>query len=334
MQTPKSDFSFVETMLMQGVALNAIMESARMGVFDTLEQGPMTVSELAERHGFQEEPTEALLELLADMQLVEAGPVGYANTLAASEHLVSGSPFNQVKALELHGRFNDSVITNLGGLLRGESDMRKDVDDGWSTEDTMAGALQHARQGGLQATLAMVGTLPGLNESGVLCDIGGNHGEYSMSLLEQYPAMTGELVDLPHVAEAAGRRIKTRGLDERLTPVAIDLREKPLDADCYDLILASHVLYGFVDDLEGVARMLHASLRPGGWFVSHHLGGSGDHPDYAASVQFVTRISGYKSHFIAKTHLEGALREAGFTDIRTSPAGKRRRGLLVAARKA
>ncbi|BDQ33294.1 methyltransferase domain-containing protein [Pseudodesulfovibrio portus] len=335
MQTPKSDFSFVETMLMQGVGFSAIMDSARMGLFDSLEQGPLTAAAVAGKLGLEEEPTEALLELLAGMQLVVSGPTGYANSLVAGEHLVSTSPFYQGKALELQSRFNDFVTLNLGRLLRGESDMREEVDDGWGSEDSMTGTLQHARLGGLQDTLALVRTLPDLNESGMLCDIGGNHGELSMSLLENYPGMTGELLDLPHVAEAVGGRIEKRELGGRLKPVGMDLRLERLGADRYDLALASHVLYGFVDDLEGVARMLYESLKPGGWFVSHHLNVAGDlDPNYTAVVQFITRVSGYKSHFIGKDHLEGALLKAGFTDILSCPAGKRRKGLLMAGRKA
>lgn len=335
MQSPKSDFSFVEAMMMQNLAFRAILESMRLHLFDDLDNGPVHAANIAEKHGFQENPTKALLDLLAGQGILLQGPAGYANSLVASEHLVSTSPFYQGKALELHTRFNEFIQSDFLALLKGEADMRKSVDDGWGMEDNMTGTLQHARMGALQDTVTMVTTLSGLNESGMLCDIGGNHGEFSMSVLELYPDMTGEILDMPHVAEAANKRIAQRGYSERLQAVTHDLREKPLPVDRYDLILASHVLYGFVNELDNFARQLHSALRPGGWFVSHHLNPAGDlDPRYIATVQFITNVSGYSTHFLEKSKLESVLAAAGFTDIQWSPAGKLRGGLLLAGRKA
>ncbi|WP_027183209.1 methyltransferase domain-containing protein [Desulfovibrio inopinatus] len=335
MQSPKTDFSFVETSMMQRVVFGAILESVRQNIFDTLDNGPLTAAQVAEMHDFQTNETEALLDILTGKGLLEQGPDGYSNTMTASEHLVSTSPFYQGKALELHARFNETVQHNLLRMLQGKSQIREDVDEGWGLEDNMIGTLQHAHMGALQDTIAFISRLPGLDQSGRICDIGGNHGEFSLSLLERYPAMKGDLLDLDHVAKAAEKRIADRGLSQRLSAIPFDLRKNHLRENHYDLILTSHILYAFINELEQFAHIFHAALKPGGWFVSHHLNPSGDlDKNYVIAVQFITRMAGYSTHFIEGSQLKNALNAAGFSNILSSPAGKRRSGLLIAAQKA
>lgn len=334
MRTPKSDFSPIESTMMQGLAFNIILKSVRMRLFDTLDAGPMDAVEVAQRHGFRVDRTCALLDFLAAQGLLEHGPTGYANALVAEEHLVSTSPFFQDLNLELHNGFNTGIAEGLMELLQGEGEMRDEVDKGWGLQDSMEGTLQHARQGALQDTVAFAAALPGLNTSGLLADLGGNHGEFSCALLERHPDMRGELLDLPHVAKEAASRISGRGLSGRLRAVPLNLREERLEPEHYDLILASHILYGFVDELPETATMLHDGLKPGGWFVSHHLApGGGLDPKYISAVQFITSMAGYSTHFISEDRLGNALSSAGFTDLRSCPAGKHASGLLLAARK-
>ena len=166
------------------------------------------------------------------------------------------------------------------------------------------------------------------------CDIGGNHGEFSMALLELNPHLRGDIADLPGVVPAANERIARRGYAQRLQAIPCDLRTSRLPELRYDLILASHILYAFMDALEPLLAMLHASLKPGGWFVAQHLNPEGNLPaEYTSVVEFITRISGYKTHYIAEDSLTAALRQAGFSNIKTAPAGQHQGGLIVAAQK-
>lgn len=319
---------------MERVASCTMLKCVELGVFDALEEGPRTARALAERFGFRENATESMLEMLAEHGLLGRSDAGYANSPETSEFLVSSSPFFQGGFLGLHARFNDSVEAGFEDLLRGRTDPRQDVDGDWSVDAMMDGMAQHARMGYLQDTAAFVAGLPGFADMRALCDIGGNNGGFSMALLDANPDLRGEILDLPQVAAAASRRIAEAGYADRLTATACDLRVDALPVGAYDLVLASHVLYAFVDRMAETLRGVHDSLRPGGWFVAQHANPDGGLPARQVSIlEFVTRMSGYATHHLRGDWLAGLLREAGFVEVRTAPTGARDAGLAVAARR-
>lgn len=335
MNKPVSDLRPIENLIMRDMTFHSVLESVRMGLFNALEDKPASASQIAKRFGFQERPTEALLDLLTANGLLASGPGGYRNTPTSSEYLVSDSPFFQGKALELENRFSRSVIQDFRGLLRGESPARKQTDDDWGSADTMQGSLQHALRGALQDTVELIANLPEFQNLRTMCDIGGNHSEFSMALLERNPQLQGTIVDLPGVVEESGKRIAERGLAHRLKTVARDLRSEPLPKDNYDLILASHVLYAFMHDLPQMIGLIRDSLKSGGWFVSQHLDPDAPiPPEQKYCREFCTRMAGYATHFIGRDLLQDALESEGFTNIKTKPSGHDQGGLIMAAQKA
>ncbi|MGE4506454.1 MAG: methyltransferase [Desulfovibrionaceae bacterium] len=333
MNRPKSDFTFMERMMMQPLAFGALLHGVEIGVYDLLERAPGPPEEVARELGLEPRATESLLRLLAAAGVVEERGGAFANLPPASEYLVRSSPFFQGGSLGMHAAFVRMVLEDLPALLKGEARHKEEVDEGWA-ERGMEGSAQHAMAGTLQDTTDFIAALPGFGGMRRMCDLGGNHGEFSMAVLDRNPAMEGEIADLLHVADAAKRRIARRGYDGRIAVRGFDLAADALPEGRYDLVLASHVLYGFRDELPRVLAMVHASLRPGGWFVAQHSNPeSGLEPDYAAAVECITRLTGYKSHYIAREELGGALAGAGFGDLRSATAGQRAGGLLVAARR-
>ena len=333
MDRPDNDFEPLETLMMQALAWRSILNSLRLGLFDALDREPVPAGGLARLFGFQPAPTEALLELLAAHGLVVRGLEGYRNAPLASEYLASNSPFFLGKYLELNNRFNTPVDEEFQSLLRGESAPRQATDDGWSTEDTMRGIEQYSRTGVLQDTVDLVSGLSGFMDMRDMCDLGGNHGAYSMALLDRNPLLKGEIADLPAVVATANERIARMGYADRLRAFDCDLRSDDLPRERYDLILASHILYGFMDDLGAVVAKVHGALRPGGWFVAQHKDPDGRTPvQVSMALEFVTRMSGYATHFIPFEVLADALLGVGFRDVRSVDSG-RGTGLIVAARK-
>ncbi len=331
---PTNDFSPIQTLMMHVQAFTAIMESTRMGVFDTLAAAPCTAAELARKHGFLEAPAEALLEMFRAYGLVEKNGKNYNPTGTASEFLATGSPFFQGQNLALHARFIQQINADFAAQLRGDSGTHEAVDDGWGLEESMTGTVQDALLGTLQDTVAFIQDLGNFPQMRTCCDIGGNHGEFLMALMDLNPDLRGEIADLPNVVPAANARIAQRGYAQRLQAIPCDLRTSNLPELRYDLILASHILYGFVNELGLLLSSIHASLKPGGWFVAQHLNPKSGLPaEYSSVVEFITRISGYKTHHIPEETITTALRQAGFSNFKTAPAGQHQGGLIVAAQK-
>jgi len=76
-------------------------------------------------------------------------------------------------------------------------------------------------------------------------------------------------------------------------------------------------------------------LKSGGWFVSHHYAGRKAGHDLltTSSLELLTRLCGYPSHFVEQDELDEALAQAGFADIRHHPVSRDGLGLVTVARK-
>ncbi|WP_147822537.1 methyltransferase [Salidesulfovibrio onnuriiensis] len=330
---PKTSLSPVENILMDTIACQAVMNAVRMRLFDHLET-PADAPALAAALELKKEPLEALLDLLVHRELLRVDGKAYANTEMSGEYLVSTSPLYQGQALELQFQHNDALRQDLPAMLRGETPARDQTDAGWGENDIMEGTLQHALNGQLQKAVRFIAALPEFDSFRTMADIGGNHGHYSMELLERNPDLKSTILDLPHVIEPAAQRCRDKGFGERVTCEPFDLRENSLPDEAYDLVFTSHILYACKDTLEQVFRDIYQSLKPGGCFATHHFapeGGASEH--YKRNVELLTRLMGYDSHFLSYRELEKPLLAAGFKDLSHTFTGADGQTLLLVARK-
>lgn len=332
--TPKTSLAPVECMLMDAVTSQAIIDAVRMKLFDHLSENPLSAEALAQIMDLKPEPLEALLDVLAYRELLEADGNTYVNTLMTDEYLVSSAPLYQGKALELQSRHNDTLRQGLPILLKGGEMQREKTDERWAEPDTMDGTLQHALKGQIQLAAEYLTSLPEFPSFRTMADIGGNHGHYSMELMAHHPELTSTILDLPHVVEPAQKRCNDLGFGDRITCHALDLREDNLPEAAYDFVFASHMLYAFQGNLLDAFKNIHHSLKPDGCFASHHFapeGGASEH--YKRSIELITRLLGYETHSLSRDELETALSKAGFGGFTHTFTGTDRQTLLLVARK-
>lgn len=333
--TPVNNFDSIHEMLMSSLTGKALMAAVRLKVFDALEGGAVSCRELSARLGTVEARTEPLLDLLAAMGLLERTGAAYANAPSAREFLVSSAPLYQGMTLELTSAFIDEVEGDIGRLLAGGSVGGNAIARDWSGEEIMEGTAQDAMGTAVYRVVDVVAGLDGFDRFKAMCDIGGNHGLFTMGVLDRNPSMTGVIMDLPPVAERAGARCRNAGYGERIEARPFNFLADRLPDSAFDLVLTSHFLYVVKSDLSGSARRIADSLRPGGWFVSHHYAGRTGQQGGAAShaQELLTRLSGYPSHFIEREELEEALSDAGFAEVAFHPVGPDRKGLITVGRK-
>jgi SAM-dependent methyltransferase len=269
---------------------------------------------LASEAGLVAERLEPVLDILAALGLLSREGGGYANTPLADEYLVSGSPMYQGDYLSVTMGFTNSIEQSIADLLAGKQPDREGTDHGWSVERIMDGTAQNALWGGARGVADVAASLPGFASFKAMCDIGGNHGLYTLGILDRNQSLAGTIFDLPDVADQAAMRCERLGYGGRVKTVGMDFREEGLPEASFDLAVTSHVLYAFRDDLSGALRKIADGLKPGGWFISHHYCGNCA-PESAlreACLEMVTRLAGYPSHFISREQLGAALNEAGF----------------------
>ena len=111
-----------------------------------------------------------------------------------------------------------------------------------------------------------------------LLDVGCGAGNYALKLLESYPGLAVDLLDLSRpMLDRALERLTAAGSGP-LTALQGDVRDLPLAAERYDVITAAATLHHLrgEDEWVSVFAKLHAALRPGGslWIVDlveHHV---------------------------------------------------------------
>jgi SAM-dependent methyltransferase len=331
----KADFMPVNNLMIESVAPKAVMAAVDLKLFDRLSGRDMGPSALASESGLVAERLEPVLDILAALGLLSQDGGRYANTALAEEFLVSGSPMYQGDYLSVTTGFSTSIERSIGDLLSGKQTDREGTDHGWSVERIMDGTAQNALWGGAKGVADVAASLPDFASFRSMCDIGGNHGLYTLGILDRNPSLAGTIFDLPDVADQAARRCERLGYGERVKTVGMDFREEALPEASFDLAVTSHVLYAFRDDLPGALRKIADGLKPGGWFISHHYcGDCGPQSSLReACLEMVTRLAGYPSHFIGRDQLGAALDEAGFDVPQFHAVPGRDMNLITVARK-
>jgi hypothetical protein len=334
MQRPQHDFEPIAILSVESIASRALIESVRMKLYDRLET-PQTVAQIAATFDMTDGAAEAFLDVLEERGLLVNSNGMYANSPVASEYLVSESPFYQGGSIELHEKLNDSVVREMTNLLHGGG-TRGGHEAPWKpSADYLASLVQYSLRGGLQDTIDFIVALQGFLEMRTMCDIGGNHGRYSMALLDQNPDLTAVVADLPDVVSVASSMCREAGYGERLSFAPCDLRDDSPSPGAYDLVLASHVLYPFSEQLDDVVARIGQALKPGGWFVAQHLD-----PNNSASRRFrtamdlTTCLMRNSRHVVYPADLESAMSRAGLGDIKTATSGYHAENAIVAARRA
>ncbi|NDV19883.1 methyltransferase domain-containing protein [Pseudodesulfovibrio sp. JC047] len=330
---PRANFEPINAMLMQSLASKAILSAVELHIFDWLEGTTLCVDDLADRMGLLSQRLEPLLRLLAVAGLLEEQADGYTNSPLASEFLVKDAPLYQGENIRLTMRFNAMVENEIASLMAGGEVKQASSANDWGVADNMEGTAQDAKGGALSAVVDFVADLPGFDAFDAMADVGGNHGLYTLGVLERNAAMRGVIVDKPHVVALAQTRCDQLGFGDRVTTLGMDFKTDPFVSGVFDVILTSHVLYALSDDLPGALQKIADGLKPGGWFVSHHYSGytAPGHEMAKASLELLTRLCGYASHFIEQETLIDALNDVGFETIRCQPVVENGMGLMVAA---
>jgi SAM-dependent methyltransferase len=332
---PATPFDPIESLLYAATAAKGLMAALDLGVFGHLAQGDKSAGELAGLTGTRPDRLEALLDLLRARGVLEKTAQGYANSQAAQEYLTPGGPLYQGRALALNMHFFAPLEDDLVAALRGGDGQRREADTAWAMEDVMEGTADHAKSGALFRVIRLITALPGFSGMRAMADVGGNHGEFTMALLDENPNLTGTIFDLPHVAPLSAARCRARGYGERIAAASFDLRTDALAESAFDLALASHVLYGVAQDLERGVEKIARALKAGGWMVSHHFAPGGRDPVSEAGQELLTRLAGYPTHFLPLDMVIGAMGRQGLGDfVVEEPAPPLGGGLIVAGRKA
>jgi tRNA (cmo5U34)-methyltransferase len=130
-----------------------------------------------------------------------------------------------------------------------------------------------------------------------MLDIGCGAGNYTLKVLKRLPGLEVTLVDLSRpMLDRARQRVVAAGSARSCETKQGDIREIPLGAAHFDLIVAAMVLHHLRGDDEWIAvfAKLHQALRPGGaLLIADHV----EHGDPRLQELFKRRWGEYLTEF-------------------------------------
>jgi demethylspheroidene O-methyltransferase len=303
-----------------------LLACVRLGLFDALKSGPLSVEEIAHRLNLSGDATGRLLTAAVGLRLVErrsGGRYGLGGLGAAM--LTSPGLTTMVEHHALLYRDLDDPVR----LLRHES--RVPGQDGLGKATNLASYWPYAegdtgasRDAVSAYTGLMAATQPAIAQEILdaydfkphrrLMDVGGGNGAFLLCAARCFPNLELVLFDVPAVAELAAAKFKEAGIANRATVAGGDfLKDLPQDADVISLI---RVLLDHDDETAlGILKSARAALPQGGvLLVAEPMADTRGAEKVAAYFSFYLMAMG-RGRPRTEQQLQALLQEAGFHRI-------------------
>jgi len=252
-------------------AAKGVLVALRLGLFEALAAGPLSVEELAQRINADARGVGLLLELLEALGYVSPRGGRFGNTPATTSWLLASSPAGIADIFpyfeEMQQRWE-----HLEESLRAGKPVRRSAE--WFDAHPGSWDRYHA---GLRAVARLAApeivkkvSIPAGARR--LLDLGGSHGLYSAAFCQRHPGLSAIVLDWPQAREVAEKTIADEGLGARVRFLAADLWTDEYPGDC-DVVLLFNLVRVFpAERSEELVRTAVAALKPGGLavVVDHH----------------------------------------------------------------
>lgn len=325
------------TLDMYGVIANrAVSIALKFGLFDALEEGPMTCAEVARQLEVNERGISLLLEALEAIGYLEKPDSRFANSAMTRKWMLHDSP-NCIANLF---SFFDSVIERCDYLEESIRNGEPPVfgwkwfnQHPWVWQEYYAGMLDGARL----VCDEVVSKVKLTSTAKRLLDVGGGHGLYSVKFCQKHPELTATVFDWPQALEVARATIATEKMEQRVILQVGDLWEDNL-GDGYDVVLIFNMVHMYPPDKnhELIQRTAN-TLKPGGLLVVlDQISGKGR----GSAAQAIARLQGLQlfNSIMGQTYtseeIGNWLAISGFDNIQTSSLRKApSSGLVIGTKK-
>jgi hypothetical protein len=218
-----------------------IMVATKLGVFDALEQSPLTAEAIATRCGLSIAGTEKLLSALAGSDYVIFDGGAFSLSPVARRWLVSSSP-SSARDKVLFEFFEWTIAERIEEFVRTGKplDLHKSLShDTWGPYQRAMRALA-----GLAAP-EIVRRTPMPKGATAMLDVGGSHGYISVAMCRRYPALRAVVLDLPAALEHAAPILAREDMGDRVTLRSGDALTDDFGNGAWDLIWVSQLLHHF-----------------------------------------------------------------------------------------
>ena len=313
---------------------SAIVSASRLGLFEALAGGGLTLSDLAAKLASSEQGVSALADFLTSIGYLEKSANGYCNSPSTQRWLTSAGDINYTTgALWMNEAW--SMMSDLPEAVRLGAP-QKTLWQKMSDEPRLGplfSRFMHTFAQDLGPDL--LERVPVGQQHQRMLDLGGSHGLHSMRFCRHYPQLKSVIVDLPSALTDTATALQAAGLSDRISLEPGNLLDLTWVKDQhYDLVFYLSVGHNQAnEDNERVMAEVYRSLRPGGLLVIH---------DYLADESLNAWTSAFRLTLLLETgtrtysHDEYLrwLGRAGFDDVVRMDLNPLEKGSLIIARRA
>lgn len=246
----------------------AVMEGSRLGVYEALKAGPLTVEEIASRCGGHPRALAKLLNALVGCGYLVWETGRYALSPMARKWLLpdADQPLHDKMLFQF---LEWDYIERIGDYVR--TGQAQDLHTTMTPEQW--GIYQRGMRSAAASWAPEVGRrTPVPKGAKDMLDIGGSHGLMSVAICRRHPGLRSVILDLPEAVEHAAPILAKEGMGDRVTHRAGNALEDDLGAEAWDVVLMANLVHHFDDATNrALAKKIARALRPGGVFVIQEL---------------------------------------------------------------
>ena len=254
-----------------------LLVAAKLGLFDELQAGPLTGSEIGQRLRLHARAIPDFPDALVALGVLERegdGPgARYANTPAGADCLVRGRAAYVGGILELYNERTLPLWDNLEEALRTGAPQNETKHNGRPIFDELnrdPASLERfvaAMSGLSRPNFQALAEVFDFGPYRTLCDVGGSAAELCCAVAARHPHLRCTSFDLPVVEPLARAAIARHGLADRVTTTAGDFFRDPLPRA--DVITMGMILHDWnLEKKKALIRAAYEALPTGGAFIA------------------------------------------------------------------
>jgi 2-polyprenyl-3-methyl-5-hydroxy-6-metoxy-1,4-benzoquinol methylase len=220
-----------------------LMAAVRFGIFETLREGPMTASAVAQACQLDAECTELLLRVLVVADYLEHHGNQFALSELSRKTMIAGAE-HELFGYVMWNYSQWEMVAHLDELLRtGRGiDFHESLTEADAWANYQRGMMEVAR---FSAPI-VADRVPVKAGARRLLDIAGSHGLFGAAICRKHPPMKSTVLDLPVAIDHARELARAEKIDDVVEHRAGDILSADYGSD-NDVVLLSNILHHFDD---------------------------------------------------------------------------------------
>lgn len=309
----------------------AIVSAGRLGLFEALAKGPLSVPQLAEKIQSSIKGTATLADFLIALGYLEKQGGLMANTESTQRWFTSLGQVDYTPGL----LWTHEAWPMMGGLAEA-------VRSGHPERTLWDAMVEHSHLGELfssyMAAFAsdlgpdLLKHVPVAPEQYRLLDLGGSHGLHAIRFCRRHPQLSAVIVDLPSALSETGTTIAREQLSDRIHLRPGDLHEEDWGGE-HDLVFYLSVAHNHTaEENRHIIQRIGDTLSSGGMLVIH---------EYLAETPLDALDAAFRLTLLLETGTQtyrydefcNWLSAAGFVSVVRIDLDPREKGSLILARR-